>query len=170
MNEKLLYHLDKKIEELEKILNNEEYVIDTEYDFVDKKNINSKLEKIKNLVQENNIDVELILLNKDVWKPLYSILVNDLVSKSKKQQRINWIVRFMYFSLILIFIVLIWYFFVNPPTEDTMDESITQESRFAWVEADEIGKLMIKRLSEDEENVYKLESFLQEKIQQKNSD
>ncbi|UFX83334.1 hypothetical protein [Candidatus Absconditicoccus praedator] len=170
MNEKLLYHLDKKIEELEKILNNEEYVIDTEYDFVDKKNINSKLEKIKNLVQENNIDVELILLNKDVGKPLYSILVNDLVSKSKKQQRINWIVRFMYFSLILIFIVLIGYFFVNPPTEDTMDESITQESRFAGVEADEIGKLMIKRLSEDEENVYKLESFLQEKIQQKNSD
>lgn len=164
----LQYYLDKKISELKKILWNEEIEVDTEYDYVDRKNLNAKLEKIRQLVSEEKLSVNVILVNKDIWKTLYNILWNDLMEKYKRQKRVNLAVRFMYSFLILFFVGFTWYFLVNPPTDETINELVEEDRDYKDVEMDQLSRLFLKKLSEDEENVEQFESFLeQEEIQEK---
>ena len=138
MDQKIIELLNKKLTELKNILVNNEFLIDTQYDYVDKKNLDKKLKKIKELVEDKNTDVEVIMLHKNIWKPLYNILVYDLLKKYEKQQKYNSVIRYWYFFAIVVLLAVSSYIFLNPPIEKEYEEKIVYQT---WIDKTSISNI-----------------------------
>ena len=133
-------------------------MVDTEYDYIDKKNLNEKLEKIKSLVKDKDEDIEVIMINKEIGRPFYNILLSEVEDQAKKQQRINSYIRYSYLFMILVFVGLSSYFVLNPP--DVGEWKEIGDYDFSSLH----GELM-ERIGEDEQKISKILSSLDESDQ-----
>ncbi len=149
MEKKIIELLDQKISDLKDILSNNEFLVYTEYDYISKNNLKEKLDKIKELVE--NSDIEIIMIDKKIWEPLYNVLDYDVVANYKRQQKLNSIIRYVYIFVIILMIFFASYiYFLMDTDADTQVQDPSQEIVYTtWFTQDTVSNFYNLYLDEE---------------------
>ncbi len=125
--------LEEKLQEIKRILEEENYLLNIKYDHLNKENLNKKLEEIKQLVQNESQDVDVIYVHKWISKSLYNVLWTDVEKEKRKQQKITNLIRGFYVLLMIWFLGFIGYMYQILPQEMELSWEKTEKQIIDWI-------------------------------------
>ncbi|UFX83336.1 SH3 domain-containing protein [Candidatus Absconditicoccus praedator] len=150
MDKEVLKDLNKRTKELRDFLENNKFLIDSSFIRIDSSNLDQKIEELKSAISQSDSGTTGIIIHKNVGKPLKNILISDLMKNYKKQQKINFILRYSYFFVILLFVITSVFFIYL-----SSDDSIHSKNGINDFDYQQLERVLSYKIEKDPQNLDK---------------